>query len=93
LVALKQGINLNDCKWAWKIKRKSDGIVDIYKGRLVAKGYKQRYGLDYEDTFSPIVKIANIRLVLSVVVSKGWLMRQLDVQNAFCMVFWKRRFT
>jgi histone deacetylase 1/2 len=57
--------------------------VDRYKGRLVAKGYKQRYGLDYEDSFSPVVKIATIRLVLFVDVTKGWSMRQLDVQNAF----------
>jgi histone deacetylase 1/2 len=82
-VPYKKGINLIDSKWLWKIKRKFDGTVDRYKGRLVAKGYKQRYGLDYEDTFSPVVKIATIRLVLSVAVSRGWPMRQLDVQNAF----------
>jgi hypothetical protein len=49
----------------------------------VTKGYKQRYELDYEDTFNPVVKIATIRLVLSIVVSRGWPMWQLDVQNAF----------
>jgi len=49
----------------------------------VAKGFKQRYGIDYEDTFSPVVKAATIKLVLSVAVSNGWSLRQLDVQNAF----------
>jgi histone deacetylase 1/2 len=83
LVPYKKGANLIDCKWVFKIKRKSDGTIDRYKGRLVAKGYKQRYGLDYEDTFSPVVKIATIRLVLSIAVSRAWPMRQLDVQNAF----------
>jgi hypothetical protein len=49
----------------------------------VAKGFKQRYGIDYEDTFSPVVKAATIRLVLSLVVSRNWCSRQLAVQNAF----------
>lgn len=67
----------------YKIKRKADGSLDRYKTRLVAKGFKQRYGIDYEDTFSPIVKAVTIRTVLSIVVSRGWSLRQLDVQNAF----------
>ena len=50
---------------------------------MVAKGFKQRYGIDYEDTFSPVVKAATIRIILSLDVSKGWSLRQLDVQNAF----------
>ena len=49
----------------------------------MAKGFKQRYGIDYEDTFSPVVKAATIRLVLSIAVSRGWSLRHLAVQNAF----------
>jgi hypothetical protein len=49
----------------------------------VAKGFKQRYDIDYEDTFSPVVKATTIRIVLSIAVSHGWTLRQLDVQNAF----------
>jgi hypothetical protein len=49
----------------------------------VAKGFKQLYWIDYEDTFSPVVKAATIRIVLSIAVSRGWCLRQLDVQNAF----------
>jgi hypothetical protein len=75
LVPAPQGKNLIDCKWVYKVKRKSDGSIDRYKARLVAKGFKQRYGIDYEDTFGPVVKAATIRLILSIAVSKGWFLR------------------
>jgi hypothetical protein len=83
LVPPRKGVNIINCKWVYKIKRKPDGTVDRHKARLVAKRFKQRYVVDYEDTFSPVVKPATIRLVLSFALSKGWNMRQLDVHNAF----------
>jgi hypothetical protein len=83
LVPPHSGKNIIDCRWIYKVKRKSDGSIDRYKARVVAKGFKQRYGIDYEDTFSPVVKIATVRLVLSIAVSRGWSLRQLDVKNAF----------
>lgn len=71
--------NVIDCRWVYKIKRKSDGSIDKYQARLVAEVFKQRFGIDYEDTFSPVVKTATIRLVLSIAVSRGWSLRQLHV--------------
>jgi hypothetical protein len=79
LVPPKKGANVIDWKWVYRIKRKADGSIDRYKVRLVGKGFKQWYVIDYEDTFSPVVKVATIQLVLLVAVFKGWSLRQLDM--------------
>jgi histone deacetylase 1/2 len=83
LVPKPKGKNVIGSRWVYKLKRKADVTVDRYKARLVAKGNRQRYGIDYEDTFSPVVKAATIQLILSLAISKDWCLRQLDVQNAF----------
>jgi hypothetical protein len=83
LVQPQKGSNIIDCKWVYKIKRKANDSLDRYKAGLVAKGFKQRYEIDYEDTFNPMIKCTTIRVILSIVVSKSWHLCQLDVQNAF----------
>jgi hypothetical protein len=78
--------NVVDLKWVYKIKRNGDGSIDRHKARLIAKGFKQRYDIDYKDMFSPVVKAATIRIVLSVAETKWWCLRQLDIKNAFLHV-------
>jgi hypothetical protein len=70
LVPPHEGKNITDYKWVYKVKKKQDCTLDRYKARLVVKGFKQRYGIDYEDTFSPVVKAATIWFILSIAVSR-----------------------
>jgi hypothetical protein len=83
LVPWPPGVNIVGSKWIFKAKQRPDGSVDKYKARLVARGFTQQYGIDYGDTFSPVVKPATVRLVLSLAISRGWSLRQVDVSNAF----------
>ncbi|XP_020114487.1 uncharacterized protein LOC109728471 isoform X3 [Ananas comosus] len=83
LVPAPPSVNLIGCKWVYKVKQKADGSLERLKARLVAQGYKQQQGIDFDETFSPVVKSTTIRTVLSVALSSGWSLRQLDVKNAF----------
>ena len=75
LIPSKPTMNLVGCKWVFRIKRKPNGSIDRYKARLVAKGFHQQPGIDYSDTFSPVVKPTTICVVLSIAVSANWSIR------------------
>lgn len=83
MVPFSPDFNVVGCKWVYKIKRRADGSLEQYKAQLVAKGFHQEEGVDYFETFSPVVRPTTIRLVLTLALSYGWPLQQLDVHNAF----------
>ena len=83
LVLLPKGRKLVRCKWVYRTKYASDGSVEILKVRLVAKGFSQVKGIDYNETFAPIAKMNSIHLVLSLVALHNWEVHQMDVKSAF----------
>ncbi|CAM8911462.1 unnamed protein product [Rhodiola kirilowii] len=83
LVDLPDGKHIIGCKWVYKTKRHSDGTIERYNARLVAKGYTQEEGIDYHETFAPVIKMTTIRTVLKITASKQWPFFQMDVNKAF----------
>lgn len=83
LVPLPPDKNLVSCKWIFKLKRHADGTIARHKARLVARGFSQEYGVDYDETFSPVVRHTTVRLMLELAANFGWKLHQMDVKNAF----------
>jgi len=83
LVPLPPGKSVVGCRWVFAIKIEPNGTIDCLKARLVAKDYTQIFGLDYGDTFSPVVKMTFVRLFIAMAdLQKGSLYQQ-EVKNAF----------
>nr|GEZ78168.1 ribonuclease H-like domain-containing protein [Tanacetum cinerariifolium] len=78
-----KNINIVYSMWLYKDKYNADGSLNWYKARIVANGRSQQQGIDCDETFSPVVKPATIRTVLSLAVYHEWPIHQLDVKNAF----------
>lgn len=76
-------MKLVSCKWVFKIKRSANRSTGRYKVRLVARGFSQQYGMDYEDTLSPMANLTRIRVLLALAASKSWKLWQMDVSTIF----------
>ncbi|GJW22058.1 ribonuclease H-like domain-containing protein, partial [Tanacetum coccineum] len=83
LVPRPPDANIVRSMWLFRHKYNADGTLSRYKARLVANGSTQLAGIDVDETFSPVVKPATIRTVLSLAISRHWPVHQLDVKNAF----------
>jgi hypothetical protein len=83
LVSRPRDSNVITGKWIFTHKLRADGSFDRYNARWVLRGFTQRPGVDYDETFSLVVKPATVRTVLSIAVSRDWPIQQLDMKNAF----------
>jgi hypothetical protein len=83
LEEIPKGAKTIGCKWVYKIKYDSKGNIEKYKGRLVAKGYTQREGIDYNETFSPVSCKDSFRIIMALVANFDLELHQMDVKTAF----------
>lgn len=83
LTDLPMGHKAIGVKWVYKTKLNKEGKVDKYKARLIVKGYKQEYGVDYQEVFAPVARHDTIRLVLALASQNSWQVFQMDVKSAF----------
>ena len=83
LVSLPEGAKLIGCKWIFKTKRDSKGNVERYKARLIAKGFTQKEGIDYKETFSPVTSKDSFRIIMALLAHFDLELHQMDVKMAF----------
>ena len=83
LTSLPKNRNPISCRWVFALKKNASGEIVRYKAQLVARGYSQEYGIDYRETFAPVIRLDALQVVLAIVAIKGWDTRQLDVKGAY----------
>lgn len=83
LTELPPGKKVIGLKWVFKLKKDTKGQIIKYKARVVAKGYVQRQGVDFEEIFAPVTRLETIRLLLALSAKNGWMVYHLDVKSAF----------
>lgn len=83
LVSPPKGKKIIQNRWVLQVKIKTDGTLDRFKARLLAKGYTQKAGIDYNEAFSPVARYDTVRTVLSVAATDGLKLLQFDIKTAF----------
>ena len=83
LIDPPEGLKTIGCKWVFKKKTDMDGNMHTFKERLVVKGFKQTYGIDYDETFSPVAMLKSIRILLAIAAYYDYKIWQMDVKIAF----------
>ena len=83
LTSLPPGKKAVGCKWVYKVKINNDGSVERYKARLVARGFDQRYGSDYDETFCPVVRLESLRTLIALSTQRELELHHVDVNTAF----------
>jgi hypothetical protein len=77
------GKSMVTSKWIYKIKNTTNGNVEKFKARFVARGFSQKEGIDYDEIFSPVAKYTSIRIIISLAAVFGWKLHQMDVKTVF----------
>ena len=82
-VPMPQGKKVVGSRWIYKVKHTTNGGVEKYKARFVAKGFSQKEGIDYAKTFAPVARYSSIQTIISLAAVMGWHVHQMDIKTAF----------
>ena len=73
-------MSIVSCKWVFSVKYGTDGRPERFKARLVARGFTQQFGVDYENTFAPVIRFDSLRILLALAARYGWIVHLMDAQ-------------
>src|SRR5580698_8673389 len=83
LVERPQDTKLLDSRWVYKVMTNQDGSIERYKARLVVRGYRQQFGIDYNETFASVSRAESLRLLMAIAAANQLVIKQFDVKTAF----------
>ena len=83
IVPKLEGKSVVSSKWIYKIKHADDGSIEKYKARFVARGFSQKEGINYEETFAPVAQYTSIRSIMALASMMKWDLHQMDVKTTF----------